>query len=362
MWKILIIFISHVHLVRNIVDHDCPYGWVRYVNGNRCYRFVWYPQEDLDGARSYCRRFHSELLGVETMEEHEFIRSWLKGNALNRHQRWLTSGEFLNEEWIWNQQVKKTIKDINGWHQNITFVNDKSHVENTLVVYSHTSAENWKWDRYYSKELPFICEIDRDDSYKIEIDEFPIDYGKRPIQMSTKLEIERAPTISQSIFNVKFFDLNDVRRFGQKKNFLLIVPLQCESDGFPLPTIEWYKVINSYDGTGLKKQRKIVPTDDLHMLSTNGMLYIEEPNSTDTGNYVCIGRNDFGSVMSAPISLSRAILSDLEEFGRPDLLVTENSKAIVTCLSNTKSKDIEFTYSWSRNGIVQDVLQNEEQK
>ena len=89
----------------------------------------------------------------------------------------------------------------------------------------------------------------------------------------------------------------------QPKDILVVsrndpATLNCKADGFPLPTIEWYK-------DGLKVQststRLILPTGSLFFL------YLpHKAKDPDTGTYWCIARNEVGTTRSHNVTIKIA--------------------------------------------------------
>lgn len=57
--------------------------------------------------------------------------------------------------------------------------------------------------------------------------------------------------------------------------------LECNSDGYPMPNITWFK-----DG------REIVQTHRIQVIDSNRLL-IYGATKDDSGDYKCVGRNEF---------------------------------------------------------------------
>lgn len=76
--------------------------------------------------------------------------------------------------------------------------------------------------------------------------------------------------------------------------------LNCKADGFPEPTIEWFK-----DGVALSSEigshRIPLPAGSLFFLSL-----VHGKKESDTGEYWCVARNELGSVSSRHANLDVA--------------------------------------------------------
>lgn len=71
------------------VQYNCPKHWIKFQES--CYRFVKSPLKRREDARRTCQAYESDLLSINSMEEHGFIlqqllwqdpqhRTWYTGN------------------------------------------------------------------------------------------------------------------------------------------------------------------------------------------------------------------------------------------------------------------------------------------
>ena len=85
------------------------------------------------------------------------------------------------------------------------------------------------------------------------------------------------------------------------------VTLDCVATGNPQPVFKWFESNTLFDPrfhhTSLYQE--ITSTKDSRYTFTNGKLTIESPRENlDTGTYQCRAENQFGSILSEPLSLS----------------------------------------------------------
>ncbi|XP_055041763.2 hemicentin-1 isoform X2 [Misgurnus anguillicaudatus] len=112
------------------------------------------------------------------------------------------------------------------------------------------------------------------------------------------------------------------------------VTLQCNSEGFPTPSITWYK-----DGQPLSESVR------QRVLST-GALQIAFAQPGDTGRYTCTAANVAGSI-SLEMSLTVQIPPSIRS-GESELTVVENTQALLTCLAEGVPQP---TISWEKDDI-----------
>ncbi|XP_073667498.1 hemicentin-1 isoform X2 [Paramisgurnus dabryanus] len=112
------------------------------------------------------------------------------------------------------------------------------------------------------------------------------------------------------------------------------VTLQCHSEGFPTPSINWYK-----DGQPLSESVR------QRVLST-GALQIAFAQPGDTGRYTCTAANVAGS-LSLEMGLIVQIPPSIRS-GESELTVVENTQALLTCLAEGVPQP---SISWEKDDI-----------
>ncbi|KAM8746417.1 hemicentin-1 isoform 1-T1 [Acanthopagrus schlegelii] len=112
------------------------------------------------------------------------------------------------------------------------------------------------------------------------------------------------------------------------------VTLQCQADGFPLPSVTWHK-----DGQSLIESVR-------QRVLSSGSLQIAFIQPSDTGRYTCTAANAAGTVnleMSLTVQIPPSIRS-----GEHEVAVVENSQAQLVCVAEGVPQP---SLTWERDGI-----------
>ena len=84
--------------------------------------------------------------------------------------------------------------------------------------------------------------------------------------------------------------------------------LDCVAVGIPQPVYKWYEMNATFSNPTLHHMstyKEITSIMDTRYTFTNGRLTIQTPReTTDAGQYQCEARNQFGSLLSEPMSLT----------------------------------------------------------
>ncbi|XP_067660645.1 echinoidin-like [Haliotis asinina] len=135
-----------------IVNGSCPDYWTSY--GSSCYTLIKNPST-WAGADDICKDFDAFLVEVDTKEENEFLKSYLKNKSLTVRAVWLGGNDLLSEDhWMWaHSKEPVTFTD---WAP--TQPDNVANTENCLEL----AIENrfgYKWnDNVCSARQYFICE------------------------------------------------------------------------------------------------------------------------------------------------------------------------------------------------------------
>lgn len=265
---------------------ECPFGWVSY--DLSCYKFIRStPMNHLQAMRS-CQNYNTQLVSVNTMDEHSFILEWLKAND-PQHKTWYTSGV-------------DTATNLWRWQGDNTFVSNldqafipgqELEVDKKVIAYNYTVyGARWGFLKVYgTEEFPFICEINKELLHMIIINERGLDYG---VIIKDKEKLPYAPKIIQEPVTVVF----DTASRQENDE----ISLKCVADGYPHPSYEWYK--EEYENDQLRLIL-VDPKNDKRITITDGSLTISKPDQTrDRGRYHCRAFNRFGRVVSQSAQLS----------------------------------------------------------
>ncbi|KAG1650328.1 Down syndrome cell adhesion molecule-like protein Dscam2 [Nymphon striatum] len=107
--------------------------------------------------------------------------------------------------------------------------------------------------------------------------------------------------------------------------------MDCKTDGYPIPTVTWYKLID-------RKLKPLLSKSSRFNIFENGTLKIRNIQNSDTGQYSCIASNGIGS------ELMQYVTVKVKEF---PLITFINGTTIAKVQEN-----ISFVCTISRNGNV----------
>ncbi|XP_076455516.1 contactin-like [Babylonia areolata] len=145
----------------------------------------------------------------------------------------------------------------------------------------------WAWTSR-TKSLPYICEINKSEVYRIFQRDRDFSYGSPSTDPNDWL---KGPTFVYQSPSTVF-----VGRESQ-------VHIECTAKGNPSPSYKWFK------DYGKASQKLIVATDRYTV--TNGRLTISQPREAeDAGEYTCVAHNSVGSVFSRPILVAEGHIDE----------------------------------------------------
>ncbi|XP_049513150.1 contactin isoform X3 [Dermacentor silvarum] len=233
-----------------VCGQECPRGWVDF--GQSCYKFNRSPTRTRDGAEQACQAYNSDLITVNTFEEHHFVIDWLRDHD-PQHRRF------------------------------------------------STELDRWGLQRVApGDELAFICEIPKERVSQIHIQERPLDFG---YVLTNREDAPRGPDFAEEP-NEVIFDLNG--RSQTNDTFL-----RCVAEGNPLPTYKWFK--EEYSNDELLNIH-IDPLSNGRYTQTDGTLTIHGPDqSLDRGKYHCMAENKHGRILSRSVSLGFGFIGEFNK-------------------------------------------------
>ncbi|KYN31788.1 Contactin [Trachymyrmex septentrionalis] len=273
-------------------EYKCPQHWIRFQES--CYRFVKSPLRPREDARRNCQAFQSDLLTINTMEEHGFILYQLLWQD-PQHRRWYTGIKLQSGLWI-NEPDSTTLINMDN-----AFLPEP--VDNILgrdyLAYSYSnSLQRWGLEKVTGREeLLYICEAPIATLHNLVEEDRTYQYG---INIDNPLQIPRGPYFIKQPIN-KVFDQS-------KRNVRNDVSLSCLAGGYPTPTYEWFKETYVND---LLVAMKIDPLLDRKFTVSGGTLIIYNPDSKiDSGLYHCKATNKFGTIISESAELSFGFINE----------------------------------------------------
>ncbi|XP_015912441.1 contactin [Parasteatoda tepidariorum] len=322
-FRILFTFCLSIYCVHS---QTCPKNWIDFKDS--CYKFTRTPLQTREGAEDMCRTYNADLVAVNTLEEHSFIRSWLREND-PQHRRWFTSGRDDGDNvWIWDNGGS-LFSDIDSLFlpmQNASFLR--------FAAYNYSDLANkWGLQKVDSTELmAYICEIWKENLNQLIITERDIDYG---IVVFDKEKIPRGPYFIQEPEAVIF----DPGSRKQVNN----VALKCVAAGFPSPIYKWYKE----EFKNVLVSELVDPLSDPRYTQTDGTLIISSPQQNkDRGNYHCTAENEFGVVVSQTVQLSFGYIGEFNKKRSSDRGKKNRGKSL-SC--DPPQHYPRVNYYWTRN-------------
>ncbi|CAG2107336.1 unnamed protein product [Medioppia subpectinata] len=333
----LLIIIS-IYLTNYVMCQSCPNGWEEFQYS--CYKFTRNPVKNVIQAEDTCILYNSHLISVNTLDEHLFVTNWLRNND-PLHRKWHTSGRDTgNNNWKWDSDRSDFTMISDLW---LPFnENSVNRFDWTLNTGKHSAynfsqtASRWGLIRVTeNQELPYICEIKKEDLANAVISEREIDYG---ITVVDKRQVPRGPIFTQEPKNA-VFDLSG-------RSQLNYVSIRCVADGYPTPIYKWYK--EEYVNNRLTS-RYIDPLSDNRITQTDGTLTIYNPQQTnDRGKYHCTAENRFGIIISQTVQLSFGYIGEFTKKRSPDYGKEYWGKSI-SC--DPPQHHPRVNYYWTRNSF-----------
>lgn len=234
--------------------YECPQHWTRFHES--CYRFIKSPLRTREDARKNCQAFQSDLLTINTIEEHGFILHQLLWQD-PQHRRWYTGIKLQSGLWI-NEADSTTL--INMDNAFLPEPNDNI-IERDYLAYSYSdNLYRWGLEKVTGREeLLYICEATIATLHNLVDDDRTYQYG---IDINNPLQIPRGPYFIKQPTS-KVFDVS-------KTN----VSLSCLAGGYPTPTYEWFK--EDYENDRLIAT-KIDPLSNTRYTVSGGTLIINNP-------------------------------------------------------------------------------------
>ncbi|KAK0161854.1 hypothetical protein PV327_008261 [Microctonus hyperodae] len=267
-------------------QYQCPKHWIKFQES--CYRFIKTPLKRRDEARTICQAYQSDLVSINTGDEHTFILYHLLWQD-PQHRRWYTGIKHLAGYWSNEVDGSQLI------NMEIAFLPEPNDgiMNRDYLAYAYSdSLKRWGLEKVTgSEELLYICEAAVNDLHVAVEDDRDYQYG---IEVDNPLRIPRGPYFIRQPES-KVFDVS-------KRNVIDEIILSCLAGGYPTPTYEWY--IETYDN-GRLMATKIDPLIDTRYTTSGGNLIIYTPQETDDrGSYHCKASNEFGTIISESVELT----------------------------------------------------------
>ncbi|XP_017890877.1 contactin [Ceratina calcarata] len=267
--------------------HQCPQHWIRFQES--CYRFIKSPIRERSEARKNCEAFQSDLLSINSLDEHGFVLYQLLWQD-PQHRDWYTGVRLQNGNWVNEADNTQLVNMENAFLPEP--IVDNSYDREYLVYSYNNNLQRWGLQKVNGRErLLYICEAKIYDLYNMVDDDRSYQYG---IEVDDPKVVPRGPYFVRHPVD-KVFDVS-------KRKISNHVELSCLAGGYPAPTYEWFK--EDYENDRLIAT-KIDPLNNTRYTISGGTLIIYEPDQAeDRGSYHCKATNEFGTIMSESVDLS----------------------------------------------------------
>lgn len=269
----------------------CPQNWILFQAS--CYRFMKSPLRPRNEARKICQAYESDLLSINSVEEHGFIiNELLKLDP--QHRKWYISARQQSPQYWTNDGDGTQMSNMeNAFLKDDHIVYQQDQIGRDYLVYKFSDiTRKWGFEKVDGYEpLLFVCEAPVNKLKVLVDDDRSFTYG---LNIDDPNKIPRGPYFIRQPED-KTFDLS-------KRTIMNEVQLKCLAGGYPAPTYAWYKEEYEFDKLVPKK---IDPLSDSRYTVSGGTLIIYNPeNIRDGSNYHCIATNKYGSIKSESVLMS----------------------------------------------------------
>lgn len=212
------------------IDYQCPQHWLRHQDS--CYRFIKSPIRVREDARRNCQAHQSDLLSINSLDEHGFILYQLLWQDPNQHQKWYTGVRRSNDYWTNEPDGTQLSNMENAFlpERNI-YTSDNIYNRDYLVYAYDNELKHWGLQKVSGqKPYLYICEAHISALHNLVEDDRTYEFG---IEIHDPLRIPRGPYFIKQPEN-KIFDI-------AKRIINNDITLSCLAGGHPTPTYEWFK-------------------------------------------------------------------------------------------------------------------------
>jgi len=304
--------------------YDCPAPWIGF--NENCYKFVLFTAP-INVARSTCATDGAFLVAVRSRDENDFVVGWLQANA--RQGLPFFTGGYRTQTGSTTFYWEPDGSEITG--EEFWFSDRVRNLTGNRIVY-YTDGANWGWslfdDSAPNAALPYICQINKANIYQIVNFNRGFDYGINELDITM---IPRGPR----------FTKQPVNNIYDPMSAITTVLMDCEADGNPVPTYQWY----------VRRALATTPVNmsDPRITVTNGLLAINKPSDTvNNGDYQCAASNPLGSILSTQVQLSFGYLNDFPKSQRTPVVATAYTGVGIEC-NPPKSGYNALSYAWFKD-------------
>ncbi|XP_060074968.1 contactin-like [Ylistrum balloti] len=194
------------------------------------------------------------------------------------------------------------------------------------IVYTY-AVLGYRWGREVeSTELPYICEINMNEAYRIVQTHRDYAYGT---DLTDPVLAPRGPDMILQPTSLVAVGTAESASF------------ECVATGNPAPTYTIVFIDNE------NKQTVISPDNDPRYTVTNGKVTIQYPNErNDSGIYQCIAENTFGAILGNTMYFTFGSLGSFSNVDREPVTALSHESAQIDCAAPIHKPAV--TYQWLR--------------
>lgn len=241
-----------------VEESKCPQNWVKFEKS--CYRFIKSPIKAREDARRNCQVYQSDLVAINSLEEHGFILQQLLRQD-PQHRQWYTG--IRNQGGGWTNEADGTqLADMDNAF--LPEPSDNIFGRDYLAYSYHNNLQRWGLKKVTGiDKLVYICEAQISTVHNLVQDDRTYEYG---VHVIDPLKVPRGPYFIRQPVS-KVFDVSNRRTTNE-------ISLSCLAGGYPTPTYEWFK--EEYESDRLIAT-KIDPLLNIRYTISGGTLIIYDP-------------------------------------------------------------------------------------
>ncbi|XP_059177201.1 contactin-like [Physella acuta] len=338
----LVVLLVMVLALEGQLYEGCPSAWFEY--SGRCYNFVFTPLRTYQEATIYCQQDFSTLVSINSPGEHSFIQTWLITHDAHRND-WLTSGyRDAADRILWDSDGSLVTENFfpDPAARDRQDVDEKLSIVYNIIVYRYMASSNsyvWAWSRLM-KSANFICEINKEDSWKLYQHARDFSYGSNITDPNLW---EMAPNITYQSPDTVFYDSNSQRT---------TVVLECLATGNPRPVYKWYR-----KSSVQAKEEQVTAELSSRYSVTNGRLTILNPDpSVDVSRYTCEASNKLGVVVSNPVEVIHGYVGEFPNVPSSVIDATTYLGKEITCQHPPTNTDLRYNWYKSNFNFIRPEL------
>ncbi|XP_057342220.1 contactin [Microplitis mediator] len=308
--------------------YQCPKHWLKHQDS--CYRFIKSPLKKREEAKRTCEAYQSDLVSINTIEEHGFLIKELQWRD-PQHRTWYIGGKLSGGYWS-NEADGSSLSMV----ETAILPEPNDGIIREYLAYDYSPGlQKWGLKKVTPNEDHlFICEAHTSTLSNLVEDERDYKYG---IEIDNPLRIPRGPYFTTQPQDQVFDAAEQYRLINE-------ITLKCHAEGWPTPTYEWYK--EEYRN-GRTFATQIDPLTNSRYTVTGGNLVVHKPEQReDDGAYHCKASNEYGTIISESVKIQFGYILEFN-LKRSEERGDQNWGKTIYCDPPQHFPDVN--YYWSRD-------------